>query len=505
MPAVQQNAIQNILIVGGGTAGWMAAAALSNALGGSCRITLVESEAIGTVGVGEATIPPLKVFNQSLGIDENTFVKATNATFKLGIEFSNWGKQGEAYFHPFGQYGADFDVVPLHHYWLQQRAKGDESEIGDYSMAWVAARNGKFAPPIADRRRVQSTYDYAYHFDATAYAAFLRRYAEQRGVIRVEGRIADITRHPQIGYISSVRFEDGRTLEADLFIDCSGFRGLLIEQTYETGYDDWSEWLPCNSAVTAACGRTGEPIPYTRSIAGEAGWQWRIPLQHRTGNGYVYCTEFLTDDKAEQALMSSLDAPATTDPRVLRFTTGKRRKFWNGNVIALGLAAGFMEPLESTSIHLIQTGITRLLALFPDKTCDQLAQDEYNRITTQEYERVRDFLILHYKATQRDDAELWRYVSNMPIPDTLRYRIDQFAGHGRIIADGLELFQNPSWLAVYLGQNIIPKRYAPMADARAEQVDPARKLAGLRRVITEAVEAMPSHQAYIERYCSATG
>ncbi|MEZ5955247.1 MAG: tryptophan halogenase family protein [Hyphomonas sp.] len=495
--------IRQVVIVGGGTAGWMSAAALANALGPAAIITLVESDQIGTIGVGEATIPPIRMFNQSLGIDENTFVRETFGTFKLGIQFVDWRRKGEAYFHPFGQYGADFDAVPLHQYWLHARQNGDKSDIADHCMAWVAASMGKFDQPIPDRRRVQSTFDYAYHFDATAYAAFLRRYAEARGVKRVEGKVNHVAVKGESGFIESVHLEDGQTIKGEFFVDCSGFRGLLIEQALRTGYEDWSHWLPANSAVAAPCEAPEDPIPYTRATAREAGWQWRIPLQHRIGNGYVFCNDYISDDDATETLMANLPGKATAEPRILRFTTGRRRKFWNANCVAIGLAAGFMEPLESTSIHLIQSGITRLLALFPDTSCDQGAQDEFNRITMLEYERIRDFLILHYCATERDDAPLWNYVRTMPIPDSLRYKIDQFRSYGRIVASDFELFQNPSWLAVYLGQGVDPERCTPLAAARASAVRSTEKLAGLRQVIREAANVMPTHQQYIDRFCSA--
>ncbi len=495
--------IERVVIVGGGTAGWMSAAALANALPEQVSITLVESDQIGTIGVGEATIPPIKLFNQSLGIDENTFLRETHGTFKLGIQFIDWGRKGDTYFHPFGKYGADFDAVPLHQYWLNERLQGDPTPVSDYSMAWAAASRGRFEHPIRDPRRVQSTYDYAYHFDAGAYAAFLRRHAEARGVTRVEGRVTGTRLHPGTGFIEAVTLDDGRTVAGDLFLDCSGFRGLLIEQALATGYEDWSAWLPANSAVAVPCEAPEDPIPYTRSTARDAGWQWRIPLQHRIGNGYVFCSDHVSDDEASATLMANLPGRATAGPRVLHFTTGRRNSFWNRNCVAIGLAAGFMEPLDSTSIHLIQSGITRLLALFPDKSCDSLARDEFNRITRIEYERVRDFLILHYCATRRDDTPFWNRVRTMPIPDSLQYRIDQFRTYGRIVADDLELFQNPSWLAVYTGQNIEPERCAPLAVQRAEAVQARQRLAGLRQVIAESAAAMPGHQAYINQHCSS--
>ena len=501
MPGDSENrGLKRIAIIGGGSAGWMAAAAFSHSVRGDCSITLVESEEIGTVGVGEATIPPIKLFNQRLGIDENDFVRNTQASFKLGIEFVNWGRDGHRYFHPFGPFGADFDVVPLHHYWLRARQHGEVPSLDEFSMAWVAARQGRFDRPTRDPRMVQSTFDYAYHFDAGLYARYLRGYAEARGVTRVEGRIDDVT--VDDGHIRSVTLSDGRSVEADFFIDCTGFRGLLIEGALETGYEDWTHWLPCDRAVAVPCSHGGEFTPYTRSTQREAGWQWRIPLQHRIGNGYVYCSKYLSDDEAAATLLDNLDGEPLAEPRPLRFTTGRRRKFWNGNCVAIGLAAGFMEPLESTSLHLIQTGITRLLALFPDRNMDPLAVDEYNRLTQLEFETIRDFLILHYCATERDDSELWRYCASMDIPDTLKLKIENFRAYGRIVSTGIELFQNPSWLAVFIGQFVDPQRYDPLVDQRAE-VDSAQRLANLHKVMRDAAAVMPTHQQYIDRHCKA--
>jgi tryptophan halogenase len=498
MPGQHKN-IQRIAIIGGGSAGWMTAASLANSLKGSCKIQVVESEEIGVVGVGEATIPPIKLFNQKLGIDENDFIRATQGSFKLGIEFVDWGKKNHRYFHPFGEYGAPFDAVALHHYWLQARAAGDPSSLDDYSMAWGAAKQGKFNKPSNDRQTVQSTYDYAYHFDAVLYAKFLRKYAEKRGVERIEGKITSVEKGPESGFLTAAVTENGTRIEADFFVDCTGFRGLLIEGALETGYEDWTQWLPCDRAVAVACEQAGGFTPYTRSTAREAGWQWRIPLQHRTGNGYVYCSEHLSDDEAAAILLGNLDGKALADPRPLRFTTGRRKKFWNKNCVAIGLSAGFMEPLESTSLHLIQSGITRLLALFPGRGYDPLAEEEYNRITQLEYERTRDFLILHYYATEREDTPLWAYCKHMEIPETLKYKIDHFRAAGRIVASEIELFRNPSWLAVFIGQHVWPENYDALADMR--RVDGAGRLAGIRKVINDVAATMPSHQQYIDHYC----
>lgn len=495
--------LRRVVIVGGGTAGWMCAAALANAVHGPCELVLIESEQIGIVGVGEATIPPIKLFNQTLGIDENDFIRYTHGSFKLGIQFVDWTRRGHRYFHPFGRYGAEFDAVPLHHYWLRANDQGQATALDDYSMAWTAASRGRFDRPLRDPKRVQSTYDYAYHFDAMLYGQYLRAYAERRDVRRIEGRVVDVQLDSESGFIESVRIENGPLVEGDLFIDCSGFRGLLIEQALHSGYQDWTHWLPCDRAVAVGCrGRPEMLDPYTRSTAREAGWQWRIPLQHRVGNGYVYCSQYLDDDRAERTLLNNLEGEALGQPRRLRFTTGRRNHFWLRNCVAIGLAAGFMEPLESTSIHLIQTAINRLLALFPDRGFSPLAAQEFNRLTAGEYERVRDFLILHYHANERDDSPFWQACASMEIPAELQYKIDHFRAHGRIIAHDHELFQNPNWLAVLVGQNVRPQRYDPLL-AHRPQVEAVKWLDSLKRVMVQAAEAMPDHSAYLQRYCRA--
>ena len=493
--------LRSIIIVGGGTAGWMTAAALANALPRNCTITLIESDEIGTVGVGEATIPPIRTFNESLGIDEADFVRATQGSFKLGIEFVNWGRQDHRYFHPFGTFGRNFDLVPLHQYWLAAHANGDAPALDDLSMAWAAAKRGRFAHPSPDQRHVLSTFDYAYHFDAGLYARYLRSYAEARGVTRIEGKIAHVQLEGESGNVASVSLEGARDIAGDLFIDCSGFRGLLIEEALATGYQDWTHWLPCDRAVAVPCAKGGAFTPYTRSTAREAGWQWRIPLQHRTGNGYVYCSSFLSEEEATTTLLANLDGEALADPRPLRFVTGRRNLFWNRNVVAIGLSGGFMEPLESTSIHLIQAGISKLLALFPDRDFDPMVRDEYNRIAINEFERIRDFIILHYKLTERDDAELWRYCRAMSVPDTVEWKIEHFRRHGRLLARDADLFGPASLLAVHVGQGNLPLGLDPLLAHRGG--DQGAWLRKLEDALAHAAGQLPAHEAFIAQHCAA--
>jgi len=487
------------VIVGGGTAGWMTAAALAKVLKNQCAIRLIESTEIGIIGVGESTVPHIRYFNSVLGLDEAEFMRETRATFKLGIEFRNWARSGDAYIHPFGDFGRMIDGVRFHHYWLRQREQGDSTDIAEYSFPIVAAKLGRFTHPVEDPASLLSTFSYAYQFDATLYAPYLRAYAERRGVARSEGKVVDVRLRAADGFIESVVLESGEQITADLFIDASGFRGLLIEQALHTGYEDWTHWLPCDRAVAAPCASVQEPIPYTRATAHAAGWQWRIPLQHRVGNGYVYSSQFISDDEAASTLKSHLEGALIAEPRILRFTTGRRKRAWNRNCVAIGLSGGFLEPLESTSIHLIQMAITYLLELFPDRTFEPADSDEFNRLMDLEFERVRDFLVLHYHATERDDTPLWRYCRSMRIPDSLQYKMEQFRARGYVVPYKDGLFLEPSWVAVYLGQRIFPRRYDPLADGlAAAELD--RRLQGLRMWIRRTAEGTPAHAELIRKY-----
>jgi tryptophan 7-halogenase len=498
----KQGPIRTVVIVGGGTAGWMTAAALSWAFRGPTTIRLIESLEIGTVGVGEATIPHIHSFNDRLGLDEREFMVRTQATFKLGIEFRNWGRIGDAYIHPFGAYGSPIGGIDFHHYWLKQRLAGDATPLSDYSLPIVAAYLNRFAPPARDHHSLLSTFSYAYQFDAGLYAAFLRTYAEQRGVVRTEGKIVDVRVSPEGGTIESVKLGDGQVIEGDLFIDASGFRGLLIEQALHAGYEDWRHWLPCDSAVAVPCETAGPWIPYTRAIADEYGWRWRIPLQHRVGNGYVFCSRYIDANAATEALMSKLEGPHLAEPRVLRFVTGKRRKQWLGNCVAIGLASGFLEPLESTSIHLIQQAITYLIELFPDRGFDPADATEFNRVMDLEYERVRDFLILHYNATERTDTAFWDYCRTMSVPESLTYKMELFRERGTLASYREGCFLDPSWIAVFVGQRVVPHRYDPFADAVPND-RLADHLQTLRRAVLETARSLPDHRQFITNNCLA--
>jgi tryptophan halogenase len=492
--------LENIVIVGGGTAGWMTAAALAHFLRAqSTRITVVESDEIGTVGVGEATLPSIIGFNRLLGIDERDFLRATQGTFKLGIQFVDWKQKGQTYFHPFGSYGQKIDICDFHHYWLKARQAGLQAPLDDFSLNAVLARQNRFSPPVFEAGSPLSTLTHAYHFDAGLYARYLRTYSEARGVTRIEGRITDVSQDAESGFVTGVTLKDGPMIAGDLFIDCSGFRGLLIEDTLKTGYIDWSAQLPCNRAVAVPTERAGAFTPYTRSTAREAGWQWRIPLQHRTGNGYVYCSDYISDEDATRTLMDNLDGKALADPRLLRFVTGRRAKSWNRNVIAVGLSAGFLEPLESTSIHLIQKAILKLIRCMPGKDMAPELVREFNRQLTYEYEDTRDFIALHYKATERNDTPFWDYNRTNSIPETLRARMELFAHSGRLFINDGEAFVLTSWVAVMLGQGIMPKTYDPMADIVPE-ADLRKSLTFIRNAFSETAGQQMTHADFTARH-----
>lgn len=495
--------IKRIVIVGGGTAGWMTAAALATLVKRpDLSIQLVESEEIGTVGVGEATIPHIRNFNQRLGLDEGAFMARTQATFKLGIEFRDWARLGDSYIHPFGAYGRSMDRVGFHHHWLRLRRAGLAADIHDYSLPVVAARMGRFMRPETDPRSIKSTFSYAFQFDAGLYAAYLRQHAESRGVVRTEGKVAHVEVESESGHVQAVVLERGERLEGELFIDCSGFRGLLIEGALKAGYEDWTRWLPCDRAVAVPCDTVEASTPYTRATALEAGWSWRIPLQHRVGNGYVYSSAFVSDDAAVERVLGRLEGAARAEPRLLRFTTGRRRRQWMRNCVAIGLSSGFLEPLESTSIHLIQAAITNLVALFPDQGFDPADADEFNRIMDLEYDRIRDFLVLHYNATERDDTPFWNHCRTMAVPDSLTEKVALFKERGVVARYRDGLFLEPSWLAVYFGQRIVPDAYDPLSD-RTPQAPLSDAMEALRTEIQRTAAAMPSHDAFIRACCAA--
>lgn len=499
---MSQQPIRNITIVGGGTAGWMTAAALARVLPHDfCRIRLVESDAIGIVGVGEATIPAIHDFNRRVGLDEREFMEHTNATFKLGIEFVNWSRIGDAYMHPFGTYGRDLNGVGFHHYWLRERQAGSAFAFDEYSLPYLAAKRGRFGLPKTGANSVYSTYSYAFHFDASLYARYLRGVAEGLGVERIEGRIIGTELRPEDGFVQCVVLENGARLDGELFIDCSGFRGLLIEETLKTGYIDWRHWLPCDRAYAVPSACSGPPDPYTRATAHDAGWQWRIPLQHRMGNGHVFSSEYSSEERAAATLLDNLEGKPQAEPRLLRFVPGKRRKMWQRNCIAIGLSGGFLEPLESTSIFLIQAAIMKLIELLPDSAMPTPVVDEYNRSMDQVFDEVRNFIILHYKQTTRDDSDFWRYCRNMSIPDELVHRMRLFGKRGIATHRRGELFIETNWIAVYLGQKLVPENYDPRADCLDRNVV-SKSLADIREHLVRAAEAMPAHRTTIEAHCA---
>lgn len=496
--------LETVVIVGGGTAGWMTAAAFARQwLNPGRKLILIESDEIGVVGVGEATIPPIAAFNAMLGLDECEFLRESMGTFKLGIEFVDWTRLGHSYIHPFGQYGAVNDVA-FHHFWRKGRDIFDAGEIGDYNLCDIASRMSKMASPSPNPNEVLSGLRHAYHFDAGLYAAFLRRYAEKLGVRRIEGKIVDTLLDREDGRIASVKIDKGQVIEGDFFIDCSGFRGLLIEQKLEAGYEDWSKWLLCDRAIAAPSQNVGPLAPHTRSTAEAAGWRWKIPLQHRTGNGHVYSSAYMEDDEAERLLLEGLEGEMLAEPRKLFFKAGKRKSFWSKNCAAIGLSAGFLEPLESTSIHLIQVGILKLLSLFPAGAPTAVEINEYNRAMNRQFDYIRDFIILHYHSVERDDSEFWRYCRSMEIPGALQHKIDLFRSSGRVFRFEDELFDISNWVAVFLGQHVVPAQYDPRVDNMPVS-DLRQMLDGIRSVMRSTAEKMPPHADYIRNFgASAT-
>lgn len=489
--------VTKVVIVGGGAAGWIAAASLARAFAPRLDIKVVESEEIGIVGVGEATIPQIRLLNEFLGLDENEFLRRTKGTIKLGIEFRDWGALGDQYIHAFGEIGAPLGLIPFHHYWLRAVAEGWGSpDLWTWSLNARAAYAGRFARLDQIPNTRLPGLRHAFHFDAGLYAAFLRAEAEKMGVARIEGKIVDVPLDGETGRVRSVRLEQGREVEGELFIDCSGFRGLLIEKALKSGYEDWTRYLPCDRAVAVPSMRAEQVLPYTRATARKAGWQWRIPLQHRTGNGHVFSSAHLSEDEATAILLSSLDGEALAEPRVLRFTTGMRRKQWNRNVVSLGLASGFLEPLESTSIHLIQSGVSRLVTMFPDLSFDERLVEEFNRQSRFEFERIRNFIILHYKANARTDAPFWIERRESAVPEELSAKIELFEANGRIFREHEELFAETGWLQVMSGQRLRPRAYNPLADNLTE-AQLRGFLGDLGAIMTKTAGALPTHDAFL--------
>jgi tryptophan halogenase len=495
-PEATRKNVRRIVIAGGGTAGWMVAAALSKVLGRVLDIKLIESDEIGTVGVGEATIPTLLTFHSLLDINEQEFMAATQATFKLGIGFESWRNVNEHYIHSFGLTGKDHWTAGFQHFWMKGRERGLAGDYGDYCLELKAAQAGRFA------HLPRAGMNYAFHLDASLYAKFLRKIAESFGVQRIEAKIVEVKTDAVSGDIGSLTLDSGAQIEGDLFIDCTGFRALLIGQTMGVPYEDWSQWLFNDSAVALQTESVGPALPYTRSIARESGWQWRIPLQHRVGNGIVYCSRYIDDEQATQSLTANVQGRALTQPRVLKFRPGQRRQTWRGNCVAIGLASGFIEPLESTSIHLIQRGIIRLMQMFPAAGICASDIDEYNQQTSAELEHIRDFIVLHYHVTNRQDTPFWRECRGMDIPPSLRHRIELFRETGRVFRELNELFAENSWIQVMLGQGIMPRQHHQVADLMGD-AELSQFLEGIRTSVHKTVMQLPAHQAYVEKYCGA--
>ncbi|EGF91907.1 tryptophan halogenase PrnA [Asticcacaulis biprosthecium C19] len=499
---MSEHLIKNVVVLGGGTAGWLSAAMLAKTWGRSINLTVVESDDIGTVGVGEATIPPLTKLLMYLGIDENQFLSRVQGTFKLGIEFIDWYEKGQSYMHAFGAPGQALGILPFYQYWLVQKLRGHDINLWDYSLNTLAARQNRFARLKQVPNTSMEGIDYAFQFDAGLMAQFLRMGCENSGVKRIEGKVSGVNLRSEDGFIESLTLESGQVVEGEMFIDCSGFRGVLIEDALKAGYVNWQHWLPCDRAVAMPTTSVGPLKPYTQARAHGCGWQWRIPLQHRVGNGHVFCSQYLSDDDATKTLLDHVTGDALAEPRVLKFVTGRRKQSWVKNCLSLGLASGFMEPLESTSIHLVQSGMTRFLRLFPDRRFNPLEIAEYNRQTAHEYELIRDFLVLHYKSTTRNDTPFWDYCRTMEIPDTLAHKIEYFRQHGRLLIEDEDLFKETNWAQVLIGQGVMPGASAPLTGAIGED-DLSEFMTNLRIILDRTVSGMPDHAAFVKQNCPA--
>ena len=500
---MQNNKVKEVVIVGGGTAGWITASLLSKILGKAINITLIESDKIGIIGVGEATIPPMLNFNSALGLDEKDFIRKTKATIKLGIQFENWQHQGDSYMHAFGSLGKNFPFCDFHHFWVKSQELGIKSDFWDFSLNYQAAKQNKFSPIQQIEGTNLPGIAHAYHFDAGLYAKLLRQCAEKFGVQRIEGLIEEVKVNQQNGVVDSVVLENGESIAGDLFIDCSGLHALLIEKTLKTGFEDWSHWLPCDSAMAVASESVLPITPYTRAIAHKAGWQWRIPLQHRTGNGIVYSSQHMTDELAKKTLLENLDSQPIAEPRLIKFTTGRRRKQWHKNVVSIGLSSGFLEPLESTSIHLIQTAVIRLIKHFPNDGINELEVESFNQQAKVEMEQIRDFIILHYKLNERSDSEFWKMCQGMDVPDSLQEKIELFKQTGKIFRQQDELFSEVAWQQVMVGQGNVPVDHHPLVNALSkEQLEDL--MANLKTLINRTVDKMPRHEVFLKSVLNNT-
>ncbi len=493
--------IRKVVVVGGGTAGWMSAALLKRVLAGEIDVELVESEDIGIIGVGEATIPPIQLFNSVLGLDEAEFLRETKASIKLAIRFDNWRAEGDSYYHTFGAPGRSQAFCHFHHFWTRAQLAGHKTNLWEYDLNYLCAEANKFAKLQVNDQVWEMPY--AYHFDASLYGQYLRRYSEKLGVVRTEGLIEQVKVDSESGFVTSLVLKNGGEVSGDFFIDCSGARGLLINQKLETGFEDWSHWLPCDRAMAVPSERFEKTLPYTRSIAHSAGWQWRIPLQHRNGNGLVYSSNYYSDDEAQAILMGNLESNAIAEPKIIPFRTGRVSKQWNRNVVAVGLSSGFLEPLESTSIHLIQSAVVRLLTLFPHAGVTPQLTDEYNRQSQFEYELIRDFIILHYHLNERDDSQFWRDVRNMDVPERITEKIDLFRSNGTLTKDDLDIFLEPSWLQVMLGQGVMPQDYHPLADTLSD-AQLKEKLANTKKTKMQPMPEIPSHDEFLAMFGKAS-